>query len=173
MFLILGQGFFCLGQTDTYIIDKPNSIISFNVKHLGVLTVEGVFKTFTATLEHKDDKIHKIENQISVKSIDTGNKKRDRILMEEAYLNAETFPFIHFTSNKITADSITGKLRILDVERTIAMPFHWAKPSINGNPVLVVSAVISRDYFNLDFGSMNAIIGNEIQVQLTLAFIPH
>lgn len=85
---------------------QEDSYIKFNIRNLG-LTVEGVFDSFTTTVEYdkKQPSNSRFSAKIQVSSINTGINKRDNHLKEEGYFNMEKFPTITFQSTKVSAPS--------------------------------------------------------------------
>lgn len=175
LFLFFGQGSFCLGQTQEYKIDLANSAITFKVSHMGVLTVKGEFQDFSGTLGFKEQELLSIECSIVVESINTKDKSRDATLKNEGYLDMKSYPLISFTSTDVKAISsiktIKGILKIKGVTREIELPFQMIK-SKNAEFIFIkILTLISRKTFELDFGLMDDLIGNDIKVELKIALI--
>ena len=80
---IVMQGNFCFGQTDTLAIDSKASQVTFTIKHLGVLNVDGKFSRFDGSVTFKKGKPHYIESIIDVASIGTNDSVRDRTIVSE------------------------------------------------------------------------------------------
>ena len=170
LFLVIGQGFFCFAQSESYFFNEENSQITFQIKHLGLLTVNGTFKNFSGTLILKNDKLEAIESVIKVNSINTDDESRDNTLVSEAYLNTNDYPNITFfsTSNqeKLESNIVEGILKIKDVEKKIETSYFLTK---DGNQsTLKIYAILSRKDFQLNFGSMNALIGDQIKVEIII-----
>lgn len=157
------QGIFGFCQTETLFINPEASKVTFTIKHMGVLNVEGIFKEFQGQIRFNKKKLSHIESSIKVASINTDDQGRDRTIISEDYLNAESFPLISFVSETINEQDITGTLKIKNVEKRITIPYV-----IDKNGVINISTTLSREQFELDFGSMNSLIGNTIKVQLIL-----
>ena len=170
LFRVSGQGTTCFAQ-ERYEIDAANSKIAFSIKHLGVLTVDGQFDEFSATVELDKGVLLKIRSKASVESVETENDSRDETLRGKAYLDAENYPYITFDSEEITANTITGRLKIKEEERTISVPYQWQKPVDKEKIFLIAQFEIDRQDFELEFGGMDGLIGNEIKVQLKIALI--
>lgn len=141
---------------------------------MGFLSVEGTFREFEASLILEKDLISQVEGEIWVASINTEEPSRDETLLSEGYLDAEQFRSIHFSSSfidkEISGYTITGTLRIKGEERTVTIPcgiIIEQDQSVHLNGKIT----IKRSTFNLDFGSMDALIGDEIQVSVQLVFI--
>jgi len=79
---------------------KAASSVQFQIEHLFVSTVSGVFTSFEVTFTSNSDLVLNVmvEAEIEVKSVDTGSSMRDKQLMEEGFFDAVTFPKITFQS---------------------------------------------------------------------------
>ena len=112
-------GNLCLGfsQTKEYAIIPKESRISFKVSHMGFLTVNGEFHEFSGKLLLTHGKWQGLKSDIRVKSIDTKDTTRDKTIVGDGYLNANTYPLITFTSSRITNDTLTGYLTIKGVRK--------------------------------------------------------
>ena len=165
--IVTGLGFYCFSQTETSPIDSSASVVSFSVSHLGFLTVKGKFKVFSGiVIEDVNGRLKAIESSIEVYSIDTGDKARDRTLKSDTYLDAEKYPLISFQSTSIDNNSITGRLKIKNISRKIQLPY--VINSTHKKSFYTISAQLKRSDFKLDFGSMNALIGNPIKIELII-----
>ncbi len=140
---------------------------------MGFLNVEGTFSEFEASLTLENDEISQIEGKIQVASINTDEPTRDKTLKDPGYLDAENFPVISFSSRSaypfLGESPMTGQLRIKSEEREVVIPMQMER--LESSIRLSAEVVIHRSKFNLDFGPMDALIGDEIQVSAKLAFI--
>ncbi|MEO6903519.1 MAG: YceI family protein [Bacteroidia bacterium] len=84
---------------NTYTLDKNHARLSFSVFHMGISHIEGIFKTFDATLvSNKEDfSDATIEMTAEVKSINTEVEMRDNDLREN-WFEATKFPTLVFKS---------------------------------------------------------------------------
>jgi polyisoprenoid-binding protein YceI len=83
-------------------LDPAHSSIEFSVRHMGFASVRGRFKTFTLDVETDGrNRPSRIDATIDAASIDTGEPQRDEHLRSADFLDAERFPEIRFTSNRI------------------------------------------------------------------------
>lgn len=112
----------------TYKIDVDHSDIMFKVKHLMISTITGNFKKFDSTVEMTADDFSdaKISFEAQVDSIETKNAQRDAHLKSDDFFNAEKFPLLTFSSEKIERVSgeeykLTGDLTIRDVTKSISL----------------------------------------------------
>ena len=120
LLLLTGAASLLQAAPTTYEIDAVHSGISFKIRHL-VGQVPGSFADFKGEVvfdpEHPENS--STMATIEVKSIDTGNDRRDGHLRNEDFFNVEKFPTITFksTSWKETGEheyEVTGDLTILD-----------------------------------------------------------
>jgi polyisoprenoid-binding protein YceI len=166
VFLLFGQGFFCSAQTKEYTITAEKSRVSFKISHMGLLTVNGKFDDFSGKLIFKSEKLMSITSDIIVESINTKDKNRDKILKSKAYLDADRYPLITFRSNNVSKDSITGILKMNNVEKKISMPLEIIKA---GREISIkIITTLLRKEFKLDFGAMDALVGDEVKIELEI-----
>ena len=170
LLIIFGQGFFSFSQTKTFQIDPNKSQVKFKVSHFGVLSVKGVFETFSGSILISENTLQKIKSEIQVSSINTNDTTRDDSLKDEAYLDVKNYPLITFNSTYIDLVSetkiITGKLKIKGIEKHISMPFEMLK---DGNYFHIkIITTIKRTDFNLDFGAMDSFVGDEIKLEILI-----
>lgn len=107
-------------------LDPTHSAIEFSVKHLGIATVKGRFRAFTASVTAgPDGKLSKIDATIDANSIDTGVEQRDGHLRSPDFFDVATYPEIRFTSTGIKAGGsgesmITGDLTLHGVTKPVS-----------------------------------------------------
>jgi len=94
----------------TYNIDPAHSNVGFGVRHMGIATVRGKFKTFAGTVEATGGSL-KLTGTVEVSSIDTGDEQRDGHLQAPDFFDAAQFPQITFTSTGAT-DAGDSKLKL-------------------------------------------------------------
>jgi polyisoprenoid-binding protein YceI len=108
--------------TGTYAVDPIHSNVGFEVKHMGIATVRGAFKTFAGNIEATDDSLT-LSGTVDVASVDTGNGDRDGHLQSPDFFDAAQHPQISFASS--TADfagediTLTGEITIKGVTQPI------------------------------------------------------
>lgn len=162
--------FVCQAQTTHYEIDPKRSTISFSVTHMRVLTVQGNFAQFSGSFLY--DSTHKelksIQSTIQANSIDTNDSSRDKTLIGKAYLNTEIYPHITFRASKVTSHTITGMLQIKDITKEISIPYTYIDSKNTEDISIKMSVILDRNDFDLDFGAMNMLVGNDITVELII-----
>lgn len=106
-------------------LDPAHTTIEFSVKHLGIATVKGRFRSFSASAEAgADGRLSKIEATIDANSIDTGVDQRDQHLRSADFFDVANFPEIRFVSTSITPKGagesvISGNLTLRGVTRPV------------------------------------------------------
>ncbi|WP_394749252.1 YceI family protein [Spongiimicrobium salis] len=167
-------GIFLYGnaQFKSYRIDSEKSKLSFSVTHMGFLKVVGSFSDFSGILAmDATGELVAIESKIAVKSMDTADKTRDRSLMDKEYLNAKSFPYMYFKSSKLISEQdtklIIGTLQIRDIKKEIHMLYSYAATYEKGGPIHI-STVLNRTDFNIHFGALDALVGEEIRIELEI-----
>ncbi len=153
-----------------YQVDSERSSINFEISHLTFLTVKGKFKKISGTITTNSGSIEFIHAEIEVNSIFTNDKTRDESLLGKAYLHAEKYPKIIFTSVKINRKKgiLYGVLKIKNVERKIEIPFTTSFVKNKHEIIITINTTLERKAFNLNFGTMDSLIGNRIHCQLKI-----
>lgn len=174
LFILIVFPSLCISQNKVYNINTEKSKIDFKIAHMGVLTVNGTFHDFSGKLTLNKNNIKKIESKIVVKSIDTKDKTRDKSLIDEAYLNDKKYPYIYFISNRVktirNSNTVTGILRIKEIEKEIIILFEKKRTNNESEIHLKGSTKIKRQDFNLNFGALNALVGDYITINLNIIY---
>jgi polyisoprenoid-binding protein YceI len=143
----------------TLSVDPVHSHVGFSVRHMMVTTVRGKFTAFNGTLDidPADFTRSRIEGDIDVASIDTGNADRDTHLRSGDFFDVANHPKITFKSTAITRDGdgykVTGDLTIRGATHPVTLDVEYAGSAKNpyGQVVSGVSATgaINRKDFGL------------------------
>ncbi len=118
-----------------YEIDVAHSQIAFKVRHLGISTVKGNFKTFDATLSVGDDPTTlETTATIAATSVDTGVDRRDNHLRSPDFFEVEKYPEITFKSTGIkNVDggnfTLVGDLTIRGVTKAVELDAEMRGPA--------------------------------------------
>ena len=109
----------------TYGVDPSHSSVGFEVKHMGIATVRGEFRTFQGTLEATDETLS-LQGTVDVSSIDTRDEQRDGHLKSPEFFDAEQQPQIAFHSTTADiADSgavrLAGEITIKGITKPIEL----------------------------------------------------
>jgi polyisoprenoid-binding protein YceI len=141
----------------SYNIDPTHSNVGFEVKHMGIATVRGKFKTFTGTVDATGN-APRLAGTVEVASIDTGEENRDGHLQAPDMFDASQFPQITFNSTVSDASvdgaiTLTGEITIKGVTKPITLTGEVAEggedPWGNQRIGFEVSGKIDRREFDL------------------------
>jgi polyisoprenoid-binding protein YceI len=172
----------------TYDLDANHAGVYFQVRHLGISNVRGMFKTFDATLTvgaTLDDV--DVTATIDLASIETGQPDRDAHLLTTDFFDAEQHPQMHFTSTAVRSAGddtyeLDGNLTINGVTKPVTLDVEFNGTSVmpQGEPVphtgFYATTEIRRSEFGIDFnmplGMGKVALGEKVKVELDLQFVP-
>ena len=166
----------------TYKLDSNNSRVGFSVKHKITKDVFGEFSRSTGIAEYnsKTKKILNIESLIEVKSIDTGNAKRDRHLRSSDFFDAQNHPQIYFKSNNVVLVSenkykVYGNLTMRGVKKEIILDGDKTTDS-NGNLFFNASSIINRQDFGISWNRpfqkiAGMMVSDEVKIILKIKMV--
>ena len=169
-------------EATSWSVDKSHSSINFEVRHF-FAKVPGAFEDYSANVNFSPENLEEssIDVTIQVASINTKNERRDGHLMSPDFFNAEEFPTISFSSDRIEAIGNNefvayGTLTIKDVSRDFELPFTLLGVQENPFRENGLVAGISSEFQLLrnDFGVgtgdwvSDAVVGNEVDVTLNV-----
>ncbi len=146
-------------------INADSSYVSFEVSNLGINTVDGTITGMNGEVNFNESNLQasRFDVCIDPATIKTGIKARDSHLRTDAYLGAEAFPKICFTSSSVSKLDkgyiAKGKLKIRDVEQEIEIHFSYESNWFVGQIVL--------DRFEYGVGGKGGFqVGREIEVRI-------
>ncbi len=166
--------FSCFGNAQDTIFDfsQRESKITFEVKHLGFLTVGGAFKMFSGTIVFRKDRPVEMNSRIVANSITTNDSSRDATLKSKEYLNVAAYPEIVFYATHLSRVDkeveISGILQIRHVQQKVDLNFSIAQGMLENRMLLKAETTLKRSDFALDFGVMDELVGDNITVKLEL-----
>lgn len=162
-------------------IDPEHSNIMFQVKHLGLAEVKGIFRKFEGTVNLEDNSAKSsVKVTIDAASIDTGVEKRDEHLRTADFFDVAKHPTITFVSKKVSPAgkgklNVTGDLTIHGVTKEVVLqvtgPSKELKdPKGNIRRGLAATTTINRPDFGLTYNSVleNGVlaIGNRVTINV-------
>ena len=168
-------------------VDQSHSHIGFEVKHMMVSKVKGVFDSYTANVEAADlsDLTEaNISFKFDVASINTRNEDRDNHLKSADFFDAEQFPTITFESTSITksGDSfdVTGNLTIKGVTKEVTFETEFNGKGTNPWGVAVygfeADTKINREDFGLTWNAAletgGVLVGKDVKIKVELELNP-
>ncbi len=145
----------------TYDLDPTHTEFGFGVKHMAVSTVKGSFGEFAGSFEYDaaNPEAFRSTTDIQVKSVNTGNEKRDAHLRDADFFDAENFPLLTFTGEGLekTGDGylLKGNLTIKETTKAVSIPVTISGPVTDpwGNERIGIegSFTIDRQEYGLAF----------------------
>ncbi|HEY2434479.1 MAG TPA: YceI family protein [Vicinamibacterales bacterium] len=172
--------------TSTWKIDPAHSHVEFAVKHLMISTVRGRFAGVEGTVRLDDSTpaAAGVDVTIDVASIDTREPRRDEHLRSSDFFDAERFPRITFSAQRI-ADrhaetfKLPGDLTIHGVTRPIVLDVVGAgsvkDPWGGERRGFSATAAVRRSDFGLTWNQAleagGVLVGDEVKILLELELL--
>jgi polyisoprenoid-binding protein YceI len=167
----------------SYTIDGAHSNVGFEVRHMGIATVRGKFRTFQGTIDATGE-IPVLDGTVEVSSIDTGEENRDGHLQAPDFFDVAQYPQISFHSVSIDAgadDTVTlrGNLTIKGITKSIELsgtvaengPDPWGNERVG----FEVSGVIDRRDYDLKWNQTlpngNLLVANEVKLVVSVSAV--
>jgi polyisoprenoid-binding protein YceI len=161
----------------TWTVDKAHSNVKFTVTHLLVSDVDGIFKTYDATITAAKPDFSDAKFQISIQtaSVTTDNDNRDKHISSPDFFDVATYPTITFTSTAITKTSdkhykLTGNLTLHGVTKPASFDL-WYRGTIQ-NPMskaddagFQLTGTIKRADFNFGSKFPDAVVSDEVTIK--------
>lgn len=163
-------------------LDPAHSGIYFGIDHI-YSTVRGYFEGFKGTVMFSPDDLagSRLDFEVDVKSINTGNTKRDGHLNSEDFFDSKKFPTMSFTSTAIkhVKDNqylVEGKMTVKDVSEAVSVPFTLlgvkAHPFDDKSDVAGFEARMTIDRLAYHVGGGKfydmGVVGKDVEVLITL-----
>ncbi len=169
-------------------IDHKHSYLGFEVKHMGFITIRGVFHDYEATilLNERDLANSRFSGNIMVASVDTRVQARDDDLRSANFFDAERFPEMRYVSSRIETEGgnqfrVFGDLTIKDVTREVVLEGTYAGPPQRDPWGTLRTGFSARGAFNRkDFGMTwdvelpggGSLVGEIVTVHLDIELVP-
>ncbi|MFC0512685.1 YceI family protein [Mucilaginibacter angelicae] len=161
----------------TWTVDKAHSNVKFTVTHLLVSDVDGIFKSYDASITATKPDFSDAKFQISIQtaSVTTDNDQRDKHISSPDFFDVATYPAITFTSTAITKTSdkhykLTGNLTLHGVTKPASFDL-WYRGTIQ-NPMskaddagFQLTGTINRSDFNFGSKFPNAVVSDEVTIK--------
>lgn len=160
----------------TWTLDKAHAKLGFTVTHLQVTDVDGMFKTFDASIASSkpdfSDAVFKMTAQTN--SISTDNDKRDAHLKSADFFDVEKYPVMTFQSKSVSKTGkdklkLTGDLTMHGITKTVVLDVSFRGPAIHPmtkKPVAGFKATgkIKRSEFKIGDSFPNAMVSDEVTI---------
>ena len=166
-------------STTKWVLDPLHSEIGFKIKHLMITNVSGNFNKFDVKVETSgnDFATANIDVSIDVDSINTNNAQRDEHLRNADFFEAEKYPRIRFTSNKIQKIdeenyNLFGELTIKETTRPVKLALEYGgisrDPYGNLKAGFSVLGKINRHDFGVTYNAVletgGVALGEELKI---------
>ncbi|MFV0480797.1 MAG: YceI family protein [Campylobacteraceae bacterium] len=152
-------------------VDKTHSSVGFSVRHMMISNVKGEFKDFSGSAEFDNNAFTALNADIVVKSIFTGEPKREAHLLSPDFFDEANFPILNFKMTSYKAGEMVGDLTIRGNKKSV-------KLSVDVNGVIEnsgtkhlgfsLSGKISRKEFGLTWNGLietgGAMVGDEVKL---------
>lgn len=159
----------------TYSLSPANTTISFRIKNMGIMNVEGSFLMFKGTVDIDATDIAKSRTDVDIEtsSINTGIKQRDHHLRSSDFFDVVKFPVMKFTSTSLEKSGanklkLIGNLTIKGITKQVVLMVESPAAGAAGNPgdfvrAATASVIINRRDFGISYGS---VIGDEVFITI-------
>ncbi len=163
-------------------LDPAHSSIYFGIDHI-YSTVRGYFEDFKGTVMFSPDDLagSRFDFEVDVKSINTGNSKRDGHLNSADFFDSKKFPTMSFKSTAVKHVNdnqylVEGKMTVKDVSETVSVPFTLLGVTVNPfddkSEVAGFEARMTIDRLAYHVGGGKfadmGVVGKEVDVLITL-----
>jgi polyisoprenoid-binding protein YceI len=160
-------------------VDTIHSGIYFEVRHLGIINVQGMFTkpTGTVTIDDQDISKSSVNATVEVGSILTGADPRDKHLQSADFFDVAKFPAMAFQSTKIwkTADGgvkMTGNLTIHGVTKEVTFDVTGPSAPINALKATRRGVAATTKINRKDFGiTFDDTVGDDVVINLQIDLV--
>jgi polyisoprenoid-binding protein YceI len=173
------------GTRSLWQFDPYHTQVEFSAKHLGMMTVRGLFADVTATgfIDPDHPEASSADVTIQTASIRTHNPQRDNDLRASNFLEVDKYPTITFKSTKIEAAgqdrfTMTGDLTIKGNTRPVTLSVvkygEFNDPMMGHRIGYSAEGKINRKDFGLTFDMMldgRFIVSDEIKIFIEGEFV--
>lgn len=135
--------------------------------------VKGEFTDFNYTIDLNESGSASIYGTAEVKSVATGNSKRDKHLQNEEWFYAEKHPQIKVRSKKINKQKegeYIGTFEITIKGKPLIKEIPFKIVTENSQKTLISSFELSKKHFDIGGGFVSNVVGDKVKVDLNLPF---
>ena len=163
-----------------YKLDGAHAQANFQVKHLGILSLNGNFDNFSTSVDFdEENKLVALNGKVMVDSINTRNGKRDKHLKDKDFFHAKKHPKLTFKmtayEGDATAGEVTGDLTMRGVTKKVVLQANFSKLTKNsrGQNVKAVSLAgsVNRKDFNIGKKYANVTISENVDIDIAFEVI--
>jgi polyisoprenoid-binding protein YceI len=167
----------------TYSVDPKHSAVGFEVRHMGIATVRGAFRTFEGEIDASGE-APVLKGTVEVESIDTGDEQRDAHLAAPDFFDAEQHPQITFHTTALEASEdgrvrLAGEITIKGITKPIELTGTAGEGGIDpwGHERIgfEVEGTIDRRDFDLKWNQTlpngNLLVSNEVKLVVSVSAV--
>lgn len=153
-------------------VDPDRSTVGWSVKHLGVSTIHGTFRTFEGALQDG-----RATGAVAAASIHSDDDQRDAFVRSDEFLGADAFPLLQFDA-QVTGDgdaALDGELTIRDATLPLTLHVEGVESGAETLELQLRGSVRRRAYglrFHQAMGAADRSVGDEVQLELDLVLVP-
>ena len=131
---------------------------------------EGTFRGLTGTIVFDSDSLEQARFDVAVdaRTIDTGNKTKDKHARGDSWFDVEQYPEIKYSSSRVESTDdgyrTTGTLTLHGVEKEVSFLFTFRQSGSTG--VFEGTMVIDRHDFGIKGPLLGFVVGDEFEVSL-------
>lgn len=166
-----------------WVLDESHSVVEFQVKHLMIAKVRGVFEAFSAEVEADLDDLTtaSVKFKVDLSSVNTRNGDRDNHLKSADFFDVENNPTLDFKATSIIDNgnhnySVVGDLTLHGITKseTFNLTFEGSSVDPWGNTKVgfSVTGTINRSDYNLTYNAAletgGVLIGDDVKINLEL-----
>jgi len=173
------------GSQSRWQFDPFHTQVEFSAKHLGMMTVRGLFADVTATgfIDPDHPEASSVDVTIQTASIRTHNPQRDNDLRSSNFLQVDQYPTVTFKSTKIEATrkdrySMTGDLTIKGNTRPVTFSVlkygEFNDPMMGHRIAYSAEGQINRKDFGLTANMIldgKMVVGEKVQIFIEGEFV--
>ncbi|GAB6282175.1 MAG: YceI family protein [Ignavibacterium sp.] len=170
-----------------WVIDPMHSNIGFKISHMGISLVEGEFNEFNGTITSSKEDFSDAQAELTIKtaSVNTDVPNRDNHLRSPDFFDAQKYPEIKFSSNKIERTFgnnyiISGNLTMHGVTKPISLEVTFLGQAYEEQMKVqksgfLVKGVLNRDEFGISYNAQMPngapMIGRDVKLNISLETI--
>ena len=155
-----------------YRVDRRASTITFKSRHLfGLAPVHGTIAIRDGLVDIADPLTgSSVQVEIDTTSFDTGSGQRDRDVRSSRFLDAERYPSMTFTSERLDRSegrrTLAGTLMVRDVARPVSLAIERSTVPPEAPTSFVVWATTRIDRTDFGLTAARGLVGRHLDISL-------
>jgi polyisoprenoid-binding protein YceI len=160
-----------------YRIDPATSAVTFSTRHLfGLAPVKGSLEIREGTMEVAEPVgSSTVRVTLDAGSFDTGNPQRDRNVRSARFLDADRYPTMGFTADRLERDgdgwALLGTLRVREVERPVRLAIRRSTAPARQPSRFAVEAGVRIDRVRFSLVASRGMAGRHLDVSLRTEWV--